>query len=161
MGPNLVGAVHVHVRAQEGLQRIEDAQLHVVFSDGTLYALIGKRQKTGSVVDGEHARQVSASLDQARLDRVAQAVFRGLVDHAYGLHGFLHAGQQSAVGAGGDDVHHRIGLALAGIAENRGQLAQRKIGIPQPVHHELHHVVQVDHVHGRGRKLAFRLHFAV
>ena len=86
-----------------------------------------------AVVNDQHPVKVCTGFNQAGLDRIAQTVLGGLVDHVEGFHAF-HVGQQLSVGAGGGKVHGKIGLALARISLQHAEFSKGKIRFPEPVH---------------------------
>ena len=99
-----------------------------------------------AVVNDQHPVKVCPSFDQAGLDRIAQTVLGGLVDHVEGLHA-LHVGQQLSIGAGGGKVHCKIGLALTRIALQNAELSKRQIRFPEPFHRGQLHIAHADDLH--------------
>ena len=103
-GAHLVRPVHVHVGTEISLNRVDDDQSGVVLDNGFFNSFIGKCQLYLAVVNDQHPVKVCPGFDQAGLDRIAQTVLCGLVDHVEGFHA-LHVGQQLSAGAGGGKVH--------------------------------------------------------
>ena len=152
-GPDLVGPVHVHVGPQERLHRVDDEQSGAVLSDGLFQPLVGEGQRLVAVVDDQHPVQVGPGLLKPGLYRVAQPVLGGLVDHVERLRRF-HIGQRLSVGASRRQLHGEVGLALAGVALDDGQLPKGDVGKPQPVHGGFRHLAHADH---GDRRFRFRL----
>ena len=120
---DFVCPVHVHVGTEIRLDRVDDDQSGVVLDYGFFNSFIGERQLHIAVINDQHPVKVCPGFDQAGLDRIAQTVLGGLVDHVEGLHA-LHVGQQLSVGAGSGKVHGKISLALARIALQHTELSK-------------------------------------
>jgi len=114
-GPDFVRPVHVHIGTEICLDRVDDDQSGVVLDDGFFNSFVRKRQLHIAVVNDKHTVKVCTRFDQAGLDRIAQTVLGGLIDHVERFQTF-HVGHQLSVGAGGGKVHGKIGLALTGIS---------------------------------------------
>ena len=112
---HFVCPVHVHVGTEIRLDRVDNDQSGVVLDNGFFNSFIRKGELHLTVVNDQHPVKVCTRFNQAGLDRIAQTVLGGLVDHVEGLHA-LHVGQQLSAGASGGKVHGKIGLALARIA---------------------------------------------
>ena len=114
-GAHFVCPVHVHIGTEIRLDRVDNDQSGVVLDNGFFNSFIGERQLHIAVINDQHPVKVCPGFDQAGLDRIAQTVLCGLVDHVEGFHA-LHVGQQFSVGTGGGKMHSKVGLALARIA---------------------------------------------
>ena len=90
-GAHLVRPVHVHVGTEISLNRVDDDQSGVVLDNGFFNSFIGECQLHLAVVNDQHPVKVCPGFDQAGLDRIAQTVLGGLVDHVEGFH-TLHVG---------------------------------------------------------------------
>ena len=128
---DFVRPVHVHVGTEIRLDRVDDDQSGVVLNNGFFNSFIRKGELHLAVVNDQHPVKVCARFDQAGLDRIAQTVLSGLVDHVEGFHA-LHVGQQLSVGAGGGKVHGKVGLALTRIALQNTELSKRQIPLILP-----------------------------
>ena len=93
-GAHFVCPVHVHIGTEIRLDRVDDDQSGVVLNNGFFNSFIGERQLHIAVINDQHPVKVCPGFDQAGLDRIAQTVLCGLVDHVEGLHA-LHVGQQA------------------------------------------------------------------
>ena len=91
-GAHFVCPVHVHVGTEIRLNRVDDDQSGVVLDNGFFNSFIGERQLHIAVINDQHPVKVCTRFDQAGLDRIAQTVLCGLVDHVEGFHA-LHVGQ--------------------------------------------------------------------
>ena len=145
-GTHFVCPVHIHVGTEICLDRVDDDQSGVVLDNGFFNLFIGERQLHIAVINDQHPVKVCPGFDQAGLDRIAQTVLCGLVDHVEGFHA-LHVGQQLSVGAGGCKVHGKVGLALARIALQHAELSKGKIRFPEPFHRGQLHVAHADDLH--------------
>ena len=145
-GAHFVCPVHIHVGTEICLNRVDDDQSGVVLDNGFFNSFIGERQLHIAVINDQHPVKVCTGFDQAGLDRIAQTVLCGLVDHVEGLHA-LHVGQQLSVGAGSGKVHGKVGLALARIALQNTELSKRQIRFPEPFHRGQLHVAHADDLH--------------
>lgn len=85
-GTHFVRPVHVHIGTEIRLNRVNNDQSGVVLDNGFFNSFIGKCQLHIAVVNDQHPVKVCPGLDQAGLDRIAQAVLSGLIDHVEGLH---------------------------------------------------------------------------
>ena len=81
-------------------------------------------EKERRKLEKELQRKGYVCFHQSGLDRIAQTVLGGLVDHVEGFH-TLHVGQQFSVGAGSGKVHGKVGLALARIALQHTEFSKR------------------------------------
>ena len=108
---DFVRPVHVHIGTEIRLDRVDDDQSGVVLDNGFFNSFIGKCQLHIAVINDQHPVKVCTCFDQAGLDRIAQTVLGGLVDHVEGVHA-LHVRQQLSVGAGSGKVHSRRNSGL-------------------------------------------------
>ena len=145
-GAHFVCPVHVHIGTEIRLDRVDNDQSGVVLDNGFFNSFIGERQLHIAVINDQHPVKVCPGFDQAGLDRIAQTVLGGLVDHVKGFHS-LHVGQQLSVGAGSGKVHGKISLALARIALQYTEFSKRKIWLPKPFHRGQLHVAHADDLH--------------
>lgn len=145
-GPDFVRPVHVHIGTEIRLDRVDNDQSGVVLDNGFFNSFIGERQLHIAVINDQHPVKVCTRFNQAGLDRIAQTVLCGLVDHVKGFHS-LHVGQQLSVGAGSGKVHGKISLALARIALQYTEFSKRKIWLPKPFHRGQLHVAHADDLH--------------
>ena len=143
---DFVRPVHVHIGTEIRLDRVDDDQSGVVLDNGFFNLFIGERQLHIAVINDQHPVKVCPGFDQAGLDRIAQTVLCGLVDHVEGFHA-LHVGQQLSVGAGSGKVHGKVGLALTGIALQHAEFSKGKIRFPEPFHRGQLHVAHADDLH--------------
>ena len=143
-GSNFVGAVHVHVSAEEGLNGIDDQQMRPILRNRALDSFIGERQRSVAVVDHQHAAEICSGFDQSRLYRVAESVLCGLINYVEWLKR-RHIRQRLSGGACGSQLHGKVGFAFARIALQNGQFAEGDVGIPQPADFGLLHVLHADH----------------
>ena len=145
-GAYFVRPVHVHIGTEIRLDRVDNDQSGVVLDNGFFNSFIGERQLHIAVINDQHPVKVCTRFNQAGLDRIAQTVLCGLVDHVKGFHS-LHVGQQLSVGAGSGKVHGKISLALARIALQYTEFSKRKIWLPKPFHRGQLHVAHADDLH--------------
>ena len=103
-------------------------------------------EKERRKLEKELQRKGYVCFHQSGLDRIAQTVLGGLVDHVEGLHA-LHIRQQLSVGAGSGKVHGKVGLALARIALQHAELSKGQIRLPKPFHRSQFHVAHADDLH--------------
>ena len=143
---DFVRPVHVHIGTEIRLDRVDDDQSGVVLDNGFFNSFIGECQLHLAVVNDQHPVKVCPSFDQAGLDRIAQTVLGGLVDHVEWLHA-LHIGQQLSVGAGSGKVHGKISLALARISLQHTELSKGQIRFPEPFHRGQLHIAHADNFH--------------
>ena len=142
-GAHFVYPVHVHIGTEIRLNRVDNDQSGVVLDNGFFNSFIGERQLHIAVINDQHPVKVCTRFDQAGLDRIAQTVLCGLVDHVEGL----HVGQQLSVGAGSGKVHGKVGLALARIALQHAELSKGQIRLPEPFHRSQFHIAHADDLH--------------
>ena len=123
----------------------------MVFPDCPCQPFIGEGQRRVPVINDQHPVKVSFGFYETGLDGIAQPVLGGLVDDVERLQRF-HIGQGLSVGTGCRQPHGKVGLALAGIALDNGQLPKRDIGEPKPFHACQLHICHTEH----GNRLNFR-----
>lgn len=83
----LVRPVHVNVRTDIRLKRVEDKQLCARLDYRLFNPQVGKAQFLFALVNDDHALTVRAGLDKAGLHRIAQAVLGCLKNNAHGFGG--------------------------------------------------------------------------
>ena len=87
-GAHFVCSVHVHIGTEIRLDWVDNDQSGVVLDNGFFNSFIGERQLHLTVVNDQHPVKVCPGFDQAGLDRIAQTVLGGLVDHVEGFQQF-------------------------------------------------------------------------
>ena len=141
---HFVGAIHVDLRAEKCLHRIDDQQSCMVLPNGFFNPVVRKCELLVAVVNDEHTVKVCSRFQKAGLYRVAESILCSLIDYIEGIKRFCIR-QFSVVCTGSGQLHGEIRFSFAGIALQDGQLAERNVRIPEPFDLCLGDVAHANH----------------
>ena len=80
--PDFICPVHIDIRSEKCLDRIDNNELHAVLSDSSLNSAVRKSKLlTFTVINDQYPVQISSGFNEPRLYRVAQPILCGLVDN--------------------------------------------------------------------------------